>query len=213
MTGIAYPVAAPGDRSCLCMWHGDEDDDLEPLLRYVNYDVLGFPEADNLVHIVGVNERNSDESSWDALGYKSLRWAGMRAASDYPAYHMPDDTMETIDSEMPVARAAANGSRPVRLDASGSTDPDGTPSAFEWDFGDGSSGSGLTITHSYARSGDYTATLTVRDNLHPQVTSSSTVFVRADGAAKKAVAKKKACAKKKTKKARKRCRRKRARRA
>jgi hypothetical protein len=241
MTGIAYPVASPGDRNCLCIWHGDEDEDMEPLLRHVNYDVLGFPEAENLVHIVGVNERNSDESSWDALGYRSLRWAGMRAASDYPAYHMPDDTMATIDtvaggrayfeqglrntllssyltamsldSEMPVARAAATGTRPVRFDASGSTDPDGTPSAYEWDFGDGTHGTGLTATHTYARGGDYTATLTVRDNLHPQVTSTSTAFVRADGPPKKKAAKKKSCAKKKTRKARKRCRRKRARRA
>jgi len=50
------------------------------------------------------------------------------------------------------------------VDASGSADPDGTITGYAWDFGDGSSGSGVTTTHEYLNPGLYPITLTVTDN-------------------------------------------------
>jgi hypothetical protein len=207
MVGIAYPVAKPeAGRTCLCLWHGEDDDALEPLIRHVNFELLGFPEADGLVQFQGINSRNSDERSWDAQGYQVLRWAGMPTADTYPAYHLPDDTMATIereaggreffeqglrntlvsaystaltlDNEMPVAKAAAGGAGPeVSFDGSSSSDPDGPVTKFAWDFGDGATGSGATVTHAYAKPGSYVAKLTVADNLHSQVTSSTAIPV------------------------------------
>jgi PKD repeat protein len=49
-------------------------------------------------------------------------------------------------------------------DASGTNDPDGSIASYAWDFGDLTSGSGVTATHSYATAGGYTVTLTVIDN-------------------------------------------------
>ncbi|MGV1098226.1 PKD domain-containing protein [Thiovibrio sp. JS02] len=46
----------------------------------------------------------------------------------------------------------------------GSIDADGTITAYEWDFGDGTTGSGLTVSHQYGIAGTYVATLTVWDN-------------------------------------------------
>ncbi|MEX2282025.1 MAG: PKD domain-containing protein [Gemmatimonadota bacterium] len=43
------------------------------------------------------------------------------------------------------------------------SDPDGDVVTYSWDFGDGSTGSGATPTHSYATPGVYTATVTVTD--------------------------------------------------
>ncbi len=65
----------------------------------------------------------------------------------------------------------------VQFDGSASTDPDGTVVSWQWTFGDGSTGSGSVIQHSYATAGTYTATLTVTDNQGG--TASSTVVVSA----------------------------------
>jgi PKD repeat protein len=52
---------------------------------------------------------------------------------------------------------------PIQFDGTGSTDPDGTIVLFEWDFGDGESGTGATPTHVYTAPGSYLATLCVTD--------------------------------------------------
>src|SRR5262249_45360293 len=49
------------------------------------------------------------------------------------------------------------------FDGSASTDQYGTISEYAWSFGDGTTGSGATISHSYATSGAYSVTLTVSD--------------------------------------------------
>lgn len=50
------------------------------------------------------------------------------------------------------------------MDASGSTDPDGTITSYAWTFGDGATGSGRTATHTYGSAGTYDITLTVTDD-------------------------------------------------
>jgi PKD repeat protein len=50
------------------------------------------------------------------------------------------------------------------FDASGSSDPDGSIVSYVWDFGDGSTATGKTTTHTFAKAGSYTVKLTVADN-------------------------------------------------
>jgi hypothetical protein len=52
----------------------------------------------------------------------------------------------------------------ITFDASDSTDPDGTITSYEWDFGDETTGSGKIITYSYEESKRYQVTLIVTDN-------------------------------------------------
>lgn len=57
-----------------------------------------------------------------------------------------------------------NSGMEVQLDASASSDPDGTIEAYAWDFGDGKTATGQRATHEYAEPGTYQVKLTVTDN-------------------------------------------------
>jgi PKD repeat protein len=78
-------------------------------------------------------------------------------------------TVNAVNNQSPTASITANptsGDAPlsVSFDASGSNDPDGIIVSYSWNFGDGTTGSGMTPGHTYNNSGNYTVTLTVTDN-------------------------------------------------
>ena len=52
----------------------------------------------------------------------------------------------------------------VNFDGGASTAVNGTIVSWSWDFGDGTTGSGATVAHTYNTPGDYFASLTVTDN-------------------------------------------------
>ena len=67
----------------------------------------------------------------------------------------------------------------VTLDASASSDPDGTIASHAWNFGDNTSGTGVTTSHSYTTAGTFTVTLTVTDNRGASATTTRTVTTTA----------------------------------
>jgi PKD repeat protein/subtilisin family serine protease len=72
-------------------------------------------------------------------------------------------------NQSPTARFSYTPTNPdpgdvVAFDGSASSDPDGTIVAWEWDFGDGTTGSGVVVNHAFPADGTYTVTLTVRDD-------------------------------------------------
>ena len=78
-----------------------------------------------------------------------------------------DSIMVTIN-EAPIADAgpdliAAPGQK-VTLAASGSIDPDGDLTEFNWDFKDGNAASGERVEHSFDQPGTYRVRLSVRDD-------------------------------------------------
>ncbi|MDW8069690.1 MAG: PKD domain-containing protein [Anaerolineae bacterium] len=67
---------------------------------------------------------------------------------------------------------------PILFDASPSSDPDGTIVSYEWEFGDGDRDAGVTVAHAYREAGEYTVTLTVRDDRGATDTAQATVRIQ-----------------------------------
>lgn len=61
------------------------------------------------------------------------------------------------------------------FNASASSDPDGSISSYAWSYGDGSTGTGVTSSRTYAVAGTYTVSLTVTDNLGATGSTTRTV--------------------------------------
>ena len=85
-----------------------------------------------------------------------------------------------LDTTKPVANAGqdrtVNVGTTVAFDAGDSTDNVGIVS-YEWDFGDGTTGTGVTTSHVYSTPNNYTVKLTVKDAAGNTATHSITVTV------------------------------------
>jgi len=82
--------------------------------------------------------------------FSSLSWFGI-ALNQTP----------TSDPDGPYS---GNEGSPVSFDGTGSSDPDGDTLTYEWNFGDGTTDTGSTPTHTYADNGDYEVCLTASDS-------------------------------------------------
>jgi hypothetical protein len=65
----------------------------------------------------------------------------------------------------------------IYFNAEASEDSDGRIVRYRWDFGDGSSGSGKRVSHSFVNSGTYSVTLTVYDEYNKSDSLSKTITV------------------------------------
>jgi len=88
--------------------------------------------------------------------------------------------VRVLDITEPVANAGQNQTTKVDetviFHADGSTDNLGIAS-YEWNFGDGATGTGLTVNHIYKNPGSYTVTLTAKDTAGNSDVDSITVTV------------------------------------
>ena len=71
------------------------------------------------------------------------------------------------------------GSKPLKVnfDASFSSDPEDGVLTYEWDFGDGSSSTSLSPSHTFNKTGSFTATLSVTDGEGLQDMDQTTIKV------------------------------------
>ena len=88
----------------------------------------------------------------------------------------------TAFNEAPTAAftiSAQAGQAPFAVNFSAvlSEDSDGTIIKFEWDFGDGSSGSGENVTHTFTTAGTFTVVLRVTDDDDDTGTNSKKIYV------------------------------------
>ncbi|NER83217.1 MAG: PKD domain-containing protein [Leptolyngbya sp. SIO1D8] len=119
---------------------------------------------------------------WDAAQSEPAEWTLETVDTDFKglekgsalfvAHHVDvsfgDFTVVPLNDYPPIVSfdPTSNNEEPLKidLDASASVDPDGNIASYEWDFGDGNSGSGVTASHTYDAHGDYTITLTITDD-------------------------------------------------
>jgi PKD repeat protein len=96
----------------------------------------------------------------------------------------PQAATENSNNHPPIASATASpltgtgGQLTVNFSGTGSTDADGNTLSYVWSFGDGTSGTGATVSHNYTAVGTYTATLTATDSRGGVGVSSVTITVK-----------------------------------
>ena len=83
---------------------------------------------------------------------------------------LPDRTERAVESGTEPPLGALDGpytsteGAPVAMSAAASVDPNGSIVDYAWTFGDGATGAGVGVTHTYAQDGDYAVSLVVTDN-------------------------------------------------
>jgi peptide/nickel transport system substrate-binding protein len=99
-----------------------------------------------------------------------------------PKPEVPDD--EPNKSPIVVGSALATFTQmgdTVDFSAEGSRDPDGEIVSYDWDFGDGNTGNGVTVSHKYDIPGDYVITVTVVDDEGASSSNDVTpIFIKVD---------------------------------
>ena len=87
----------------------------------------------------------------------------------------PSNNPPVVDTGGPYTGYA---NQSVNFDGSNSYDPDDGDSitSYSWDFGDGSTGEGVTPTHTYTAYGNYTVNLTITDNNGLQTQTKGTTY-------------------------------------
>lgn len=114
---------------------------------------------------------NSAEDKGDE-GWDSIYGHGLLDAYAALSYLQPPPPNQAPTAD---AGGAYTGevNTPINFIGSGSTDPDGDPLTYEWDFGDGGSSFDSDPQYTYQSTGVYTVSLTVSDGLESDTDSTT----------------------------------------
>jgi hypothetical protein len=90
----------------------------------------------------------------------------------------PTPTAGELPQAVIVAPAEAGPGEVVTFDGSQSRPGSSPMAGYGWDFGDGSSAEGITVTHAYGQPGSYGVTLTVRDEAGSSNAATTQITIR-----------------------------------
>jgi len=154
-------------------------------VKHVDPDNLAIHLADNDdrgVKLIVVEVKYDGELLATQYAVQTEAWLDMIPE---PGNDQTTGSMPPVN-QPPTAVATGNplsgtGQVTVQFDATGSTDPNGDPLMYSWDFGDGGTGSGSKPSHTFTNSGDdtlvRTVTLTATDTWGGQDTATLTVTI------------------------------------
>jgi sugar lactone lactonase YvrE len=94
------------------------------------------------------------------------------------SYDHPLETLPVVTSAAQATPSTVLIGQPVNFTVAGA-DPDNDVLTYTWDFGDGSTGTGATVSHTYQVAGVINVTVTIDDGVGGTVTSSVMVTVKA----------------------------------
>ena len=134
-----------------------------------------------VVAVIMPNDAGIRNVPWDT--YKTTVDA-VEAISGYDVLAaLPDRIERMVESGTRAPTARTDGpyvgveGSPIYLSGNASTDPDGDALTFEWEFGDGTTGTGATPSHTYADNGTYQVKLTVTDVYGAESSTTTQVVV------------------------------------
>ncbi len=152
-------------------------DDFTPGTRYYWYTIEGGDDSGDFSRKVFINGEGTE---YDAGGPANYQTITARSATsegglkiNAPALsitHVIIDEGSGVTNTPPIAAVSASKTSgeialSVDFSAEGSSDPDGDSLEYIWDFGDGTSASGLSVAHTYYTAGNYTVTVNVFDGM------------------------------------------------
>lgn len=127
------------------------------------------PEGTYFVHIKGVgfgDPLNTGYSAYDSKGTFILNGTVIDPTGQVPPVAVVGATPTSGEAPLVVA-----------FNGTSSFDPDGTIVSYAWEFGDGTTGSGATVSKTYTSIGSYVARLTVTDDSGLSASSTTTITV------------------------------------
>jgi len=121
-----------------------------------------------------------NDASLTAGNYAGIRSHASAAYTTWFDNFSAASFSNTPVNQPPVAHVSAtpsSGTAPltIQFDGTSSSDPDGTIASYAWNFGDGTTGTGAVINHTYSAPGTYTANLTVTDHLGTSASAQTTI--------------------------------------
>lgn len=144
-------------------------------------DVRDWRDIDEVVAVIMPNQPGVRNVDWTTYK-KTVK--DVEAVSGYDLFSLlPAKVRRAVETNThpPVALvngpyAAPEGSS-ISASGAGSFDGDGTIVDYSWSFGDGTTASGQSVSHTYAQDGNYNVRLIITDNLGVADTSFSTAAV------------------------------------
>ncbi|WP_410508920.1 S8 family serine peptidase [Methanosarcina hadiensis] len=132
----------------------------------------GANEPDEVRAAIESTTKDLGANGWDtSYGYGLIN---AKASLDYIQGQQPVNNPPVAEAGGPYTGTTGTA---VTFDGSASYDSDGSIASYNWDFGDGSTGSGATTKHIYLATGTYTVTLKVTDDKNAVGTDKATVRV------------------------------------